>query len=58
MFVLVVLAHTISPDSASENWAGLQKVDQTKYIMNKCHPRKQYVHYSMKEAADIKKSSP
>jgi hypothetical protein len=53
-----VLAHTISPDSASENWAGLQKVDQTKYIMNKCHPRKQYVHYSMKEAADIKKSSP
>jgi hypothetical protein len=54
MFVLVMLDHATSADSANENWAGLQKVYQTKYIMNKCHPRKQYVNYSMKEGADIK----
>ncbi len=50
----VCLGHATSADSASENWAGLQKVYQTKDIMNKCHPRKQYVNYSMKEGADIK----
>ncbi len=53
MFVLVMRGHATSADSANENWAGLQKVYQTKYIMNKCHPRKQYVNYSMKEGADI-----
>jgi len=54
MFVLVMLGHATSADSASENWAGIQKVYQTKDIMNKCHPRKQYVNYIMKEGADIK----
>ncbi len=49
-----MLDHATSADSANENWAGLQKVYQTKYIMNKCHLRKQYVNYSMKEGADIK----
>jgi len=51
MFVLVMPCHATSADSASQNWAGLQKVYQTEDIMN---ARKQYVDYSMKEGADIK----
>jgi hypothetical protein len=54
MFVLVMLGHATSADRASENWAGLQNFYETKDIMNKCHPRKQYVNYSMKEGAIIK----
>jgi hypothetical protein len=53
MFVLIILGHATCAASASENWAGLQKIYQTKDIRNKCHPRKQYVKYSMKEEADI-----
>jgi hypothetical protein len=53
MFVLVMLGHATSAGSESEKWAGFQNVYQTKDIMNKCHPRKQYVNYSMKEGADI-----
>jgi hypothetical protein len=49
-----MLGHATSPNSASENWAGFQKVYQTKDLMNKCHPRRHYVNYSMKEGADVK----
>jgi hypothetical protein len=49
-----MLGHATSADSASENWARLQKVYQTKDIMNKCHPRKQYVSYSMKNGLILK----
>jgi hypothetical protein len=54
MIVLVMRGDATSADSASENWGGLQKVYPTKDIMNKCHPRKQYVSYSMKKGLILK----